>query len=95
MQSRFLLTAEERIIVRKYYSANMRRLREALGMYQEELAFALGTTQRHISEIENGKARISWTLVLAFSSFLQQYPELWQTDKENLLFYWGDRKEGD
>ena len=92
MQNRFKLTAEERIIVRKYYSANMRRLREALGMYQEELAFALGTTQRHISDIENGKARISWTLVLAFSSFLQQYPELWKGDEENLLIYWNGKK---
>ena len=37
-------------------------------MNQKELALAVGTTQRHISEIENGKAKVSWTFMLAFST---------------------------
>lgn len=39
-----------------------------IGLKQSELADAVGTTQRHISEIENGKASISWTLMLALSA---------------------------
>lgn len=39
-----------------------------VGLKQSELADAVGTTQRHISEIENGKASISWTLMLALSA---------------------------
>lgn len=37
-------------------------------MNQKQLALAVGTTQRHISEIENGKAKVSWTLMLALST---------------------------
>ena len=62
----------------------MRRMRKEIGMPQEELASALGTTQRHISEIENGKAAVSWTLMLAFSTFLVQFPELWQVEEETM-----------
>ena len=51
-----------------YCSKNLRRLRKNLRMNQKELAIAVGTTQRHISEIENGKAKISWTLMLALST---------------------------
>lgn len=59
----------------------MKKMRKDIGLAQEELASALGTTQRHISEIENGKAAVSWTLMLAFSTFLVQYPQLWQADE--------------
>lgn len=52
-----------------------------MGLRQDELAFAVGTTQRHISEIENGKAAVSWTLMLAFSTILVCYPQAWQVDE--------------
>ncbi len=81
MRKKFLLTPEERVRVCKYCSNNMKKMRKVIGMPQEELAFALGTTQRHISEIENGKATVSWTLMLAFSTFLMQFPQLWQADE--------------
>lgn len=85
MKKLLLLTVEERMIVCRYCSKNMRRMRKEIGMRQEELAFALGTTQRHISEIENGKAKVSWTLMLAFSTLLVRFPELWKLEEERLL----------
>ncbi len=39
-------------------------------MSQDELAEVLGTTQRRISEIETGKAQVSWTLFLALSAIV-------------------------
>ena len=80
MRSVYLLTQEERTRACKYCSANLKRIRKILGLRQEELAFAVGTTQRHISEIENGKAKVSWTLMLAISTILAPYPQIWQID---------------
>ncbi len=65
MQNFWGMSGEEKAQACKYYAQNMRNLRTNLGLKQSELAEAIGTTQRHISEIENGKAKVSWTLALA------------------------------
>ncbi len=68
MENNYLISQENRKQVCRYCSDNFKRLRKILGMNQSELAMAVGTTQRHISEIENGKAKVSWTLMLALST---------------------------
>ncbi len=68
MQKNLLPSQEERVRTCKYYAKNLRYFRKMIGLKQSELADAVGTTQRHISEIENGKASISWTLMLALSA---------------------------
>lgn len=70
MQKNLLLSHEERNRTCRYYSKNLRHYRKLHGLKQSELADAVGTTQRHISEIENGKAKVSWTLMLALSTVL-------------------------
>ena len=70
MQKSLLMSQEERNRTCKYYSKNLRHYRKMHGLKQSELADAVGTTQRHISEIENGKAKVSWTLMLALSTVL-------------------------
>ena len=70
MQKNLLMSQEDRIRTCKYYSKNLRHYRKIHGLKQSELADAVGTTQRHISEIENGKANVSWTLMLALSTVL-------------------------
>lgn len=59
-----------------------------MGMNQTELAMAVGTTQRHVSEIENGKAEISWTLMLALSTIIVMQEKTSQDNRvmeDNLL----------
>lgn len=68
MTENYLLSSEKRTRVCSYCGKNLRRLRKKLNMNQKQLALAVGTTQRHISEIENGKAKVSWTLMLALST---------------------------
>ena len=63
-----LTSQEERKRTCRYYSENLRHYRKMHGLNQRELADAVGTIQRHISEIENGKAEVSWTLMLALST---------------------------
>lgn len=70
MQKYLLLSQEDRKKACRYYSKNLRHIRKLHGLKQSELADAVGTTQRHISEIENGKAKVSWTLMLALSIVL-------------------------
>ena len=85
VRKRFFLTPEERVRVCKYCSKNMRKMRKEIGIPQGDLATALGTTQRRLSEIENGKATVSWTLMLAFSTFLVQFPQLREIEEENAI----------
>lgn len=68
MQINLLPSHEDRKRACRYYTQNLRYFRKKLGLNQSELADAVGTTQRHISEIENGKASVSWTLMLALSA---------------------------
>lgn len=93
----FLLSQEERVKTCKYYSRNMRYLRKSLGLKQGELAAAIGTTQRHISEIENGKARVSWTLALALSTVLIYSSQDWRipVSREGKEYLTGSVKELD
>ncbi len=79
MAEKYLLSIENRMRVCTYCSKNLRRLRKNLKMNQKELAEAVGTTQRHISEIENGKAKVSWTLMLALSTiYLLHFNKLYE-----------------
>ena len=93
----FLLSQDERVKTCKYFSRNMRYLRKCLGLKQDELAFAIGTTQRHISEIENGKARVSWTLALALSTLLIYSTQDWRilVNREGEKYLTGSVKELD
>ena len=70
MQKYLPISQEDRKLTCRYYSKNLRHIRKLHGLNQSELAEAVGTTQRHISEIENGKAKVSWTLMLALSAVL-------------------------
>ena len=83
MAENYLLSMENRMRVCAYCSKNLRRLRKNLKMNQKELAVAVGTTQRHISEIENGKAKVSWTLMLALSTiYLLHFNMLYVDDAQ-------------
>ncbi len=70
MQKILLLSQEDRERTCSYYANNLRSIRQMYDLKQSELAEAIGTTQRHISEIENGKAKVSWTLLLALSTVI-------------------------
>lgn len=69
----------------KFCTANFKLIRKLLKMNQWDIAAAVGTTQRHISEIENGKAKVSWTLLLALSTVLVTNPQIWQNEQFAVL----------
>ncbi len=81
MNEIFLISPERKDRICEYFTDNFRVIRREIGMKQEELAEVVGTTQRHISQIENGKAKVSWTLTLALYTVLMTYPQIWQNDK--------------
>lgn len=56
---------EEKNKVCEYTAKNLRMMRKKLNLKQGDLAELTGTTHRRISEIENGKIPLSWTLYLA------------------------------
>lgn len=75
MQTECCLQNEERECICENCAKNLRLVRAYLGWRQEELAKATGTTHRRISEIETGKAKMSWTLYLALVAILSIHPK--------------------
>lgn len=67
MQRDDLLSAEEKEHICEACAKSLRVMRTYLGWKQRELALAVGTTYRRISEIETGKAKLSWTLYMALA----------------------------
>ena len=61
-------TKEQKKIICGLAAKNIRAMRAHLRWSQLELADYTGTTKRRISEIENGKAQMSWTLFLAITA---------------------------
>ena len=60
----------------------IREYREARGLTQEELAALLGTTNQHVSRLENSIARISVDLLLDVAAVLDCLPaDLLQDDE--------------
>ncbi len=56
-------------------AAHLRIMRAYLDWSQSKLASCVGTTRKHISEIENGRAALSWTLFLALAVVFALNPE--------------------
>ena len=67
MEGRYVVEPKEQDRICGYYGRHLRKIRKRLGFRQSDFADALGTTQKHISQIETGKAQITWTMVLAIS----------------------------
>ena len=82
MQTEYCLQNEEKERICERCAENLRLVRTYLGWRQEELAKAAGTTHRRISEIETGKARMSWTLYLALVAILSMHPKT----KDSLIY---------
>lgn len=53
----------------------IREHREALGLTQEDLAAQLGTTNQHVSRLENSLARLGVDLLLDLAAVLDCSPE--------------------
>ena len=62
------LTAEQKDRICENCERNLKIMRTYLGWKQADLAEAVGTTHRRISEIENGKSKMSWTLFMALAT---------------------------
>lgn len=75
MQEENLLSAEEKEQICTHCARNLRVMRTYLGWKQSELASAVGTTHRRISEIETGRARMPWTLYLALAFVFMSNPK--------------------
>ena len=55
----------------KEFGANLKRLRKAKGISQEEMSNELGFSQPHIAMIENGKVNTSISHAVAFARVLK------------------------
>lgn len=67
MQKVCILSAEDKERICEHCASNLRIMRTYLGWKQGELAAAVGTTHRRISEIETGRSKLPWTLYLALA----------------------------
>lgn len=90
MEGRYLVETAEQDRICGYYSRHLRKIRKRLGLRQSDFANALGTTQKHISQIETGKAQMTWTMVLAISYVFAFSPKEgadWLEAEEEAVFY--------
>lgn len=65
---------------------NLKMVRAYFGWKQGELAEKVGTTARHISEIETGKAKLSWTLFLAIVGLMTLSPQKINSPVYDIVF---------
>ena len=69
------LSNEEKRNICDNCAKKLKMIRMYLGWKQRDLAEVVGTTHRRISEIENGKVKMPWTLFLALYMVFSLNPD--------------------